>query len=329
MNCPHCTTSNDTDALFCAECGKRLTDGPGTPVRGQRRQYFLALLFVPVIILAAAIGYYKFILPDGIAAVVNGEKIALSELDAAVARMKGAGGEAPAGMRFQALNELISERLALQEAGRAGIAVSKEETATAVRNAQAASGLDDAAFTTEMKALYGSARNFEKAMERSLIINRFLTERVIPRGADPGTAAQAVNRWLQDLSGKASVRIALAENLSGPGCGCGGKKGVRLPRAAKGLIGNAKRGKAGLRHPKEQRQRRMQAFGTGMRNTDKTQSPRDCGISGAMSRLILFRTKRSSAPSDTRTATLQKCDEQGKTISFNEEYAEIKEKENI
>lgn len=225
MNCPHCTTSNDTDALFCAECGKRLTDGPGTPVRSQRRQYFLALLFVPVIILAAAIGYYKFILPDGIAAVVNGEKITLSELDAAVARMKGAGGEAPAGMRFQALNELISERLALQEAGRAGIAVSKEETATAVRNAQAASGLGDAAFITEMKALYGSARNFEKAMERSLIINRFLTERVIPKGADPGTAAQAINRWLQDLSGKASVRIALAENLSGPGCGCCGEKG--------------------------------------------------------------------------------------------------------
>jgi len=33
---------------------------------------FQVLLFVPILIAAAFIGYYQFILPNGIAAVVNG-----------------------------------------------------------------------------------------------------------------------------------------------------------------------------------------------------------------------------------------------------------------
>jgi hypothetical protein len=49
------------------------------------RAYFFALLLIPVVALATGLGYYKFILPDGIAAVVNGEEIKHSELDSAVA----------------------------------------------------------------------------------------------------------------------------------------------------------------------------------------------------------------------------------------------------
>jgi hypothetical protein len=48
---------------------------------------FQVLLFVPILIAAAFIGYYQFILPNGIAAVVNGGEIREAELDSAVERL--------------------------------------------------------------------------------------------------------------------------------------------------------------------------------------------------------------------------------------------------
>lgn len=245
MLCPACNSINDADARFCADCGKSLADQSGVPARKKGRPYLIGVLIATVIVIAAA-GYYKFILPDGIAAIVNDEKITLSELDAAVARTKASGGDTSAGLRHQVLNDLIVERLVLREAQKAGIRISGEETAAAVREAQAATGLDDDAFTREIKALYGSVRGFEKVLERRLIINRYLAERVVPRGSDPQTAAEAVNLWLRNLSARASVRIALAENLSGPGCSC-----CRQPGGATSEDGS-KRGRAaeeaGLRY---------------------------------------------------------------------------------
>ncbi len=227
MNCPECNTPyDDADAHFCAECGRPLKDAQPEAISKARRAYFTALLFVPVLVIAAVIGYYKFFLPDGVAAVVNGEEIKLSELDAAVARMKGMREVASTGLRYQALNELITERLVLQEARKAGIHVSKAEVVSAATEEQSASGFDDAAFEQAMKTLYGNARGFERALERRLIINRLIAERVVPPGADPKTAGRAVNQWLQGLSAKATVRIALAEQLSGPGCECCNKSGV-------------------------------------------------------------------------------------------------------
>ncbi len=85
MHCPDCKKTNDTDAHFCTACGRLLQVLPQA-VAEQRKAYFIALLFVPVIMLAAGIGYYKFFLPEGVVAVVNGEEIKRSELDAAVAR---------------------------------------------------------------------------------------------------------------------------------------------------------------------------------------------------------------------------------------------------
>jgi hypothetical protein len=237
MNCPECRAPNDADALFCAACGRPLEDAQPKPVSNQRRAYFIALLFIPVVLIAAAIGYYKFYLPGGVAAVVNGEEITLSELDAAVARMQGSRDAAAAGLRSQALNELISERLVLQEARKAGIAVSKEALASAAADAQAASGLDAAAFDRAMSTRYGNVRGFEKDLERRILINRLIAERIVPPGADPGTAGRAVNQWLQGLSDKATVRIALAEQLSGPGCSCCSTSGERV-KNGRGMPGH-------------------------------------------------------------------------------------------
>ena len=228
MNCPECKKTNDDDAIFCSECGQLIEKRRPELASKQRRAYFIALLFVPIIAIAAFIGYHKFNLPDGVAAVVNGEEIRRSEVDAAVARLQGMNKDASAHLRYQALNELISERLVLQEARKAGIRITKEDLAVANASAREASGLDEAAFQQAMKSIYGNG--YEKALERRLIINRLISEKVVPRGADPKTTSRAMDQWLQDLSGKADVRIALSEQLSGPGCSGCNTPGGRSPQ---------------------------------------------------------------------------------------------------
>jgi hypothetical protein len=218
MNCPDCNEINDTNTAFCAKCGRPLGNRQSKNACKQPRVYFIALLFVPIIVVAAAIGYYKFYLPNGIAAEVNGEQIKVSELDAAVARIQHMSGAVAADLRHRALNELIAERLVLQEARKAGITVSKDDIAAAAAEARVASGLGEAAFRQSMKSLYGTAGEYEKELEHRLVIDRLIARKIGQPGTDPRMADRTVNQWLQDLSERATVRVALSEQLSGPGC---------------------------------------------------------------------------------------------------------------
>ncbi len=220
MYCPDCKKTNDTDALFCITCGRPLREVLQQAVPKQRKAYLAALLFVPVVVLAAGVGYYKFFLPDGVAALVNGEEINLSELDAAVARAQGGQGTASGRLRYQLLNQLIAQRIVLQEAHKAGISVSKEEIATAAAQARTASTLDDEAFQRQVGSEFGGQRAFEDFLERGLLMSKFFSVKVVPPGSDPYTAQIMINRWLEDATGRATVRIALAGQGAGPGCGC-------------------------------------------------------------------------------------------------------------
>jgi hypothetical protein len=220
MLCSKCNTTNDPDALFCAECGAQLAQGsPGSRVKA-RRVYLYALLLLPVLALAAGIGYYKFFLPQGVAAVVNGERIMLPELEAAVFRTTGGRDAADARLRYAILNGLITERLVLQEARRAGMVIPREEITSAVDAARDASGLNDGQFSREIASQYGSVRNFEEALSRRLLVNKFIAEKVVPPNADARNAGAALGTWLQERSAAASVRVTLAEQWSGAGCGC-------------------------------------------------------------------------------------------------------------
>lgn len=227
MYCTKCNTPNDPDARFCSECGTLIDQTPeaeqATPAR-TRKPYLYALLLLPVLIGAAAIGYYKFLLPEGIAAVVNGEEIRLAELDAAVNRTVGSPEAADSRLRYQILNSLITERLVLQEARKAGVSVSGEEVRQAIERARSVSGLEEAAFEQRAVSLYGSMQDFERSVRRSLLANKFIAEKVIPANADPRSGRAALDRWLQDRSAAASVRVTLAEQWSGAGCGCCGNK---------------------------------------------------------------------------------------------------------
>ncbi len=239
MNCPKCNSVNDGDSRFCSECGGSLQSESTAP--RTKRVYLSALLLIPVLLLAAAVGYYKYFLPNGIAAVVNGEEIGLAELDAEVGRTTGSGQTADARLRYQVLNSLITERLVLQEARKAGVALTGEERATAMNAARVSAGQTEAEFDQQVAARYGSRKNFEALLARRLLVNKFLAEKVVPANADVRTSRLALDKWLQERSAAASVRITLAEQWSGAGCGCcanktGGARGSAEARLRHGRL---------------------------------------------------------------------------------------------
>jgi len=232
VQCPECNSINEHDSLFCVECGKPLHEQSTAAPARSRRAYPVIFVLAAVLALVLGLGYYKFFLPDGIAAVVNGEDIKLSELDAAIVRTQRAPESVTGRLRYQMLNEMIAERLVLQEATKAKISVSRDDIIAAEASARSASGLDEKAFEKAMQSRYGSLAAFKHAVERNLLVQRFIAEKVAPSGTDTMTARVAVNNWLQEISGKSTIRIALAENGSNSGCGskaeCG--KGCNLDR---------------------------------------------------------------------------------------------------
>ncbi len=242
MHCPDCNIVNDPDARYCSECGRTMSGDARIPPAGTTKAYFFALLLIPVVALAGGLGYYKFILPEGIAAVVNGEEIKRSELDSVVALTQAKNGEADLKddhavqnarrLRYEVLSGIITERLVLQEARKTGINVSAEDVASAVSRAQTSSGMDKNGFHALVMQRFGSVPSFEEAVRRELIIKRIIARQVVLQGGDPKHAGDAVNAWLLDLSARSSVRIALAEQWTGAGCGCGDPKKQQAAQSA-------------------------------------------------------------------------------------------------
>jgi hypothetical protein len=233
VRCPDCDTVNDPDARYCSECGRTISGDAKIPSAGTTRTYFFALLLIPVIAVAGGLGYYKFILPEGIAALVNGEEIQRSELDSAVALTQAKNGEEnlkddhtaqnARRLRYEVLSRLIMEKLVQQEARKAGISVSPGDVASAVSRAQTSSGMDKKGFHALVMQRFGSVPSFEEAVRCELIVKRVIARQVL-QGGDPKHAGDERNAWLADLSARASVRIALSEQWSGAGCGCGDPK---------------------------------------------------------------------------------------------------------
>ncbi len=226
MICSKCNAAQDADARFCSECGSSLA-----VQHKNRNAYNYALLLLPIIILACGIGYYKFFLPRGIAAVVNGEEITRTELEQEISRIGGVNGEADARLRYEALNRLIVERVMMQEARRTETGVSREELAAALADIRTRSGLDRERFNHQAERQYGSIARFEETVRRRLAINKYIAEHVVPAGADRQTALRAVEQWKQNVTDAAVVRVTLGEQWSGAGCGCADRNMAGTPAA--------------------------------------------------------------------------------------------------
>lgn len=241
MDCVKCGSTNDIDARFCEHCGSGLAEAP----KKRARTWLYALLLLPVLAGVGGIGYYKFVLPSGIAAEVNGEEISLAELDARLrsnGTMAGVPAEMQGRVRYAALSELITERIALQEARSAGVTLSGAEVQEVVDGMRAASGLDEKAFAARVNERYGSMKAYRRGLEQRLVIRKYIDEKVTAGARDAEDANDRMNRWLQGATTRAAVRVALEEQLpSSGGCGCcSGKKDPAGQGGAKAGCGSGK-----------------------------------------------------------------------------------------
>jgi hypothetical protein len=155
---------------------------------------------------------------------VNGEAITVTELEAAV-RMNGSAASLPAEaqgqLRYATLSELITERIAMQEARKSDVHVSAQEVDEATEQMRAASGLDEQAFKARVNERYGSMNAFRKGLERRLAIRKFIDQKVTAGAATPADANMRLSQWLRTATEKAAVRVALKEELpAAGGCGC-------------------------------------------------------------------------------------------------------------
>ncbi len=189
----------------------------------------------------ASVGYYKFMLPNGVIAVVNGEEILEQDLKF---EMKAALGEGLISqdnlsankameerLRYEILMRLIRERIMLQEADKAAISVTNDDVSAAVDRIRKDFRMDDKKFAAFIEQRYGGMDAFENALRKRLIIEQLVLRKIAPGLKSPESVQAAVAKWLHDASTRANVRIALSQQWSGDGCGCCNRNAGQAPKA--------------------------------------------------------------------------------------------------
>jgi len=146
------------------------------------------------------------------AAIVNGEKISLAELDKKLdmyKKMYGQGGKAdfssPEGikmleqMRRQVLDSLIQDKILATEARKEKISVPPQEITERINAIKKSMNLSDKDFEEFLKNHSMNLSSFEKRMERDLLIAN-----LIAKGAEKGLTNEA---WIKELNSRAKVEI--------------------------------------------------------------------------------------------------------------------------
>jgi hypothetical protein len=88
--------------------------------------------------------------------------------------------------------------------------------------------VDESTFAAQVKERYGSMAALRTSVERQLLISAYIDAKVIAGAPHAAAVSARMDQWLREITGKAEVRVALAEELpaAGSGCGCRGKTGT-------------------------------------------------------------------------------------------------------
>lgn len=226
MKCSSCNKPNDADAVFCAECGSHPSE-TGLGYARASKQFLYIVILLSALVAAAGIGYYRFVLPAGVVAVVNKEEIRRSELEAELARLVyaraaqggGMNQEALRRLRYEVLTSLVREMLLLQEAGKAGISISDKEIDTAEAKSRETLGMTGRQFDDYILKAYGGKSGFRDLLKKRMIIDRFISEKIIHGISTREGREAALSKWFRAVSAGSQTRISLSEQWSGSGCG--------------------------------------------------------------------------------------------------------------
>jgi parvulin-like peptidyl-prolyl isomerase len=223
LECPHCGGALPNGATVCGECGKEFnhtnkeTISPPEARQDRKNVYAILAVFL-VVVGGAALLMLTGVLPNPIkggstAAIVNGEKISTLEVDQkfeVYKKMSGpdgkmdssdaAGKTAVAQVRMQILNSLIQDKILVTEAAKQNVTVTPQEIAERIATLKKGLNLSDKDFEDFLKNHSMNLVNFEKRIEKDVLIAKLI---------DKGTKEKGLTKeaWLQELNNGAKVEI--------------------------------------------------------------------------------------------------------------------------
>lgn len=220
FECPQCGGPLGNEATVCGECGKEINVQSPSPAQEEKRggKNLYAFLAVLLAVLGGlAILLFTGLIPNPLrdsstAAIVNGEKISLVELNKKLdmyKKMYGQDGKAdfsgPNGekmleqLRRQVLDGLIQDKILATEARKEMISVSPQEIAERINAIKKSMNLSDKDFEEFLKNHSMNLNSFEKRLEKDLLIAH-----LIDKGAEKGLTKEA---WIKELNSRAKVEI--------------------------------------------------------------------------------------------------------------------------
>jgi DNA-binding transcriptional regulator YiaG/predicted nucleic acid-binding Zn ribbon protein len=223
LECPHCGGALPNGATVCGECGKEFnhtnkeTISPPEARQDRKNVYAILAVFL-VVVGGAALLMLTGVLPNPIkggstAAIVNGEKISTVEVDQkfeVYKKMSGPGGKmdssdaagkaAIAQVRMQILNSLIQEKILATEAAKQKITVTPQEIAERIAAIRKGLNLSDKDFEDFLKNHSMTLVNFEKRIEKDVLIAKLI---------EKGTQEKGLTKeaWLQEMNNAAKVEV--------------------------------------------------------------------------------------------------------------------------
>ena len=157
---------------------KRKKNAPKTSKLAKKIIATLILVVILAVIVYLALDYER-LFTQKIAAVVNGEKITLKELEKSY---NGLPDQYKLILTKQdLLDQLINERLLLQEAAKQNITAAKWEVNSSINDFMLESGLESEKFSSELAAQGLSIKDLQVFYEKSLMISKLLNKTINPK----------------------------------------------------------------------------------------------------------------------------------------------------
>lgn len=220
LDCPHCSAPLGNEITVCGECGKELNSIEGKPPdeRGGNKKIFGILTVLLVVLGGVALLLVTGVIPNpfrdsSTAAIVNGEKISREEVSQKLELYKSIYGKntqvdfsSPEGkaalkdMKSKALNAMIQEKILVTEARKEKISVSPQEITEKITAIKNAINLSEKDFEEFLKNHALSLSNFEKRIEREVLITKLIAKGTQGKGL-------TTEAWMKEINARAKVEI--------------------------------------------------------------------------------------------------------------------------
>ena len=235
-SCPFCGEGNEKGSMFCIHCGKSF---PGNKKFRSASRYILA--GIGLILVGVITFFWIHNLESREVGKVNGERISREEFSRRIDRAKQFyeyrygqdifQGEAGRGnlnrLKTETLDEMVNEKILLQEAKAAGYtAAPEEEIEKQLEAIKKKNSLSDADLA---KIFGGSIEDFKADLRKGWVISQFV-EKVVLKG-DQANGNQLFSQWLTQAKAKSKIETyeklepvstAKASCCGSGGGGCGG-----------------------------------------------------------------------------------------------------------